>query len=290
MMDCPCLPDEVYWCPVTDMSHAKTNLQNGRLMCNGLCRGCGHVANDVLPILVATPCRMDNQLHMSSFYLCTNDACQSYFDKLMGEVSSMCLGLVEVLGRVPYNDSVVEVARQRVLDRLQFDPFRACAECGRHNWCLKGTNKWTNDQCGRCMRVWYCGRECQRKHWKSTHKTVCVRGERLDRADPSLLAVRQWMHTKGYIRGNINWAAALCLFRSEEAGMCARPGCRMRLDPGCLLQVTINLSPYIGTKVLFSRPITFCCVRCSIECAGKHFDAEGARFIPAKQFEKCRTK
>ena len=51
-----------------------------------------------------------------------------------------------------------------------------CASCGKPATCF----------CGGCATVSYCGRECQRKHWK-THKLICktivpadgVRGTRL---------------------------------------------------------------------------------------------------------------
>ena len=34
-------------------------------------------------------------------------------------------------------------------------------------------------RCSRCQRVWYCGRECQRAHWRAGHKAECqARGER----------------------------------------------------------------------------------------------------------------
>jgi len=39
-----------------------------------------------------------------------------------------------------------------------------CAGCGERQ---KGMSR-----CTRCMQVWYCGRECQKKHWKQ-HKPQC---------------------------------------------------------------------------------------------------------------------
>ena len=29
-------------------------------------------------------------------------------------------------------------------------------------------------RCSRCQRVWYCGRECQRVHWRAGHKAECA--------------------------------------------------------------------------------------------------------------------
>ena len=45
----------------------------------------------------------------------------------------------------------------------------ACAACG-------GPRK---SKCSRCGIVRYCGRQCQAEHWKSHHKPLCVRLERL---------------------------------------------------------------------------------------------------------------
>ena len=42
---------------------------------------------------------------------------------------------------------------------------RACAKCGQ-----RGTGF---DHCGRCKRVHYCSRACQRAHWKASHRHAC---------------------------------------------------------------------------------------------------------------------
>ncbi|KZV61154.1 hypothetical protein PENSPDRAFT_671202 [Peniophora sp. CONT] len=36
-------------------------------------------------------------------------------------------------------------------------------------WCSKKTDQ----TCSRCHRVRYCGRDCQRAHWRRSHKTAC---------------------------------------------------------------------------------------------------------------------
>jgi hypothetical protein len=43
-------------------------------------------------------------------------------------------------------------------------------ECG--NCSVQETMKFK--VCGRCKAMWYCGRECQSAHWKSSHKKLCI--------------------------------------------------------------------------------------------------------------------
>jgi hypothetical protein len=43
--------------------------------------------------------------------------------------------------------------------------LRKCAECGRQGDVLR---------CARCQNVFFCGRACQSKAWK-THKTTCCK-------------------------------------------------------------------------------------------------------------------
>ena len=43
-------------------------------------------------------------------------------------------------------------------------PLRPCAVCKAGG----------QDACSQCKKVWYCSKECQRKHWKASHKTECV--------------------------------------------------------------------------------------------------------------------
>ena len=38
-----------------------------------------------------------------------------------------------------------------------------CAVCGEE----------TRQKCSGCCEVYYCGRECQHKHWREEHKAVC---------------------------------------------------------------------------------------------------------------------
>ncbi|RPA79985.1 hypothetical protein BJ508DRAFT_377369 [Ascobolus immersus RN42] len=49
--------------------------------------------------------------------------------------------------------------------RVGDEPKGICGSCGRPDDKLL--------RCGRCRAIWYCGRECQRSHWKA-HKQVCV--------------------------------------------------------------------------------------------------------------------
>jgi hypothetical protein len=52
------------------------------------------------------------------------------------------------------------VARADARPQLVEDP--KCALCGAA----------ATKRCSRCRAEWYCGRECQVKHWKQ-HKTLC---------------------------------------------------------------------------------------------------------------------
>ena len=45
-----------------------------------------------------------------------------------------------------------------------------CAACGA----ASGPGGTAIKPCGRCKRVSYCGKECQRAHWKAGHKAACV--------------------------------------------------------------------------------------------------------------------
>ena len=51
---------------------------------------------------------------------------------------------------------------------------KACANCGK-------TEKQVSDKlmkCTGCRSFMYCGKECQRTHWKKEHKHVCLRRKR----------------------------------------------------------------------------------------------------------------
>ena len=42
-------------------------------------------------------------------------------------------------------------------------------KCSNHGCVNEGTKK-----CSLCGSARYCGQECQRKHWREEHKTLCV--------------------------------------------------------------------------------------------------------------------
>jgi hypothetical protein len=44
-------------------------------------------------------------------------------------------------------------------------PLHPCASCGAGGKLMT---------CSLCKKVWYCSRDCQRKHWKASHKRECV--------------------------------------------------------------------------------------------------------------------
>ena len=33
--------------------------------------------------------------------------------------------------------------------------------------------KHVNKKCGKCQKVWYCCRKCQKKDWNSVHRDIC---------------------------------------------------------------------------------------------------------------------
>ena len=60
-----------------------------------------------------------------------------------------------------------EVVRRKTVTSLK------CNCCGR----VKGSNSGlTLNKCSRCKKIYYCGKECQRKDWKK-HKGTCFAGE-----------------------------------------------------------------------------------------------------------------
>ena len=58
-------------------------------------------------------------------------------------------------------------AQQRQMDNAMRMRSEECAQCAkkREDVALK--------TCNRCGLVWYCGAECQRRHWKAVHRRKC---------------------------------------------------------------------------------------------------------------------
>ncbi|KAG8959188.1 hypothetical protein FRC03_008310 [Tulasnella sp. 419] len=52
--------------------------------------------------------------------------------------------------------------------RVHSDTYAKCFNCH-----TEGTKDRRLSKCARCQSVWYCGRECQRSHWKQ-HKQWCT--------------------------------------------------------------------------------------------------------------------
>lgn len=48
---------------------------------------------------------------------------------------------------------------------------QSCANCKKRPDSVTGKLK----GCARCKAVWYCGKDCQVKHWKDGHKINCVK-------------------------------------------------------------------------------------------------------------------
>ena len=59
----------------------------------------------------------------------------------------------------------------KVIEESERFVKQSCANCKRNAECFSEKLK----QCARCKAAWYCGRECQVKHWKDGHKTDCIR-------------------------------------------------------------------------------------------------------------------
>merc|ERR1711982_116971 len=59
----------------------------------------------------------------------------------------------------------------KYIEMLEEEGKRRCANCKKDAKCFAGPLK----QCVRCKAVWYCGRECQVKHWKEGHKIDCIK-------------------------------------------------------------------------------------------------------------------
>lgn len=47
---------------------------------------------------------------------------------------------------------------------------RRCANCGK----IPSGRSGSHPKCSRCRAVYYCGTDCQTRHWRSTHKRDCV--------------------------------------------------------------------------------------------------------------------
>ena len=58
-----------------------------------------------------------------------------------------------------------------LIERLENQGKKSCANCKRDAQCFSRKMK----RCTRCKAAWYCGRECQLKHWKDGHKIDCVK-------------------------------------------------------------------------------------------------------------------
>lgn len=70
-----------------------------------------------------------------------------------------------------------DAEKQKLIQQLAKE---ALPENVRHKQCSNTyctkteENKGDFKKCGRCQRVSYCSRECQKEHWKAGHKVVCT--------------------------------------------------------------------------------------------------------------------
>ena len=61
---------------------------------------------------------------------------------------------------------------KEVLEGLVTSLKGNCANCGVAS---KDSPEGKLKECGRCHCAWYCGKDCQKEHWKAGHKCDCVR-------------------------------------------------------------------------------------------------------------------
>ena len=66
-------------------------------------------------------------------------------------------------------DEMVEEIKEE--DKIQEEKKEEVTIENKCNWCYETTPKIAN-RCSRCQKVYYCGRECQRKDW-AAHKITC---------------------------------------------------------------------------------------------------------------------
>jgi len=59
-----------------------------------------------------------------------------------------------------------------ILEFLDTNLKRFCGGCGVD---VKASPERKFKACGRCRSAWYCGKECQTKHWRAGHKIDCVK-------------------------------------------------------------------------------------------------------------------
>ena len=59
----------------------------------------------------------------------------------------------------------------RFIEQLESQFRRQCHNCGKQ----PGKGCCVLSVCVRCRSVWYCGKDCQRAHWRAGHKRDCVK-------------------------------------------------------------------------------------------------------------------
>ena len=71
---------------------------------------------------------------------------------------------------IEHIDASFEGEKQRLADQAAKgrtavrSPLRPCTVCGAGG----------QSACSQCKKVWYCSKDCQRKHWKASHKAECI--------------------------------------------------------------------------------------------------------------------
>jgi len=83
--------------------------------------------------------------------------------------------------RMEYQDVTSETLLEVVLFKIAQAAVRNCSGCGAVGAKLK---------CSRCGLAFYCGRECQKTHWKRAHKKECGKAQ-LSEAEQTEIAAAE---------------------------------------------------------------------------------------------------
>lgn len=238
------------------------------------CLGCGQSIGDLFPVWFATPCRLSDDLHGVFAAFCEEESCQAYLRESVAAFAADRMGLVEELGRVECTEEMCELARKRLESCFTVDENRSCAQCGKHSWALhRGTGEWSNAKCGRCFRVWYCGKECQRLHWHKSHMKDCVVGSISASPPPTMKAALEWAEKRLSCYVSLKPLTILYIYRAREFGLCSRPQCRVRLVPNCALEWREDVVFRHGElNLCISGALRFCSEGCAGTCLDKFGD------------------
>lgn len=239
------------------------------------CRECGDEACK-LPFTVATPCQKRFTVHMLRLFICAKSECIEMLNRRVLVASVQRNGLVVNMGRT----NTTTPPRDLVNGVYERDATRKCAQCGVDSWRMCGDVAWSNNACGRCFRVWYCGRECQSKHWSSVHRSQCVVGIH-DKADNMTLRTECAKIRATHNPLTANYAVSMA---HNKHGFCAREACPMRSDDQSPLQAYMVVAVKSSNATEQNTTLVFCCEACRAECTAGLFDQKIYNIVSDAQF------